>query len=358
MTEESVQALPTVVEEPHAQLEAPDLLRTYAVQTLTPRLTKMLSFAEGVHQEDMEAIRQMRVWSRRSRAALDIFGVCFAEKPYTALAKEVKAVTRALGTARDLDVMGGRLAVMQGELPPEQQSGLAYAIETLLEQRQQAQPAVIQALEHLTQFDLMSRWKALQVLPAHALKTKRARSASRPQLLTPTDTLVVNGARVLLLRIEGLLSYAPSLTDAKRVPEHHEMRIAAKRLRYTLEIFKEAFEAHPCSEVLSDLLQDVRALQEYLGDIHDADVLVPQLVAPMRQLLETGYGALPSGELPVGTERVDFSGLLGLLSVCKSSSAWREQRFGELQLFWNTLTESHRLEQVQTALESIGKGDN
>jgi hypothetical protein len=80
--------------------------------------------------------------------------------------------------------------------------------------------------------------------------------------------------RVLAVRIAEFYSYAPFIHDPARVTELHDMRIAAKRLRYTLEIFKVCFPVG-----IDDALAQVRGIQELLGEIHDADVLVPFLSA-------------------------------------------------------------------------------
>ena len=78
--------------------------------------------------------------------------------------------------------------------------------------------------------------------------------------------------RVLATRIAELWSYAPFLPDPERVEELHAMRIAAKRLRYSLEIF--APYLGPEADALTEQVKDI---QERLGQIHDADVLAPYL---------------------------------------------------------------------------------
>jgi hypothetical protein len=74
--------------------------------------------------------------------------------------------------------------------------------------------------------------------------------------------------RVLAVRVAEFYSFAPFIHDPARVTELHDMRIAAKRLRYTLEIFSVALAPE-----VEAALDQVKALQELLGEIHDADVL-------------------------------------------------------------------------------------
>ena len=125
----------------------------YGTGILEQRLKKLLAHAGGAKSgSDTEAIHQMRVWSRRSRAALDVFGGCFTGHAADALAcmeREVKNVTRALGEARDLDVMMDTLRARAETLPPEQQAGVDSFIAHLHTQRDERQQAVTRAVERL-----------------------------------------------------------------------------------------------------------------------------------------------------------------------------------------------------------------
>src|SRR5579862_1978706 len=90
----------------------------FAARVLSQRLSRMFAHAEGARLgENARHIHQMRVWSRRSRAAHDLFSACFPGKEYQALGREIKAVTDALGGARDLDVMIEALQQRRQNLP-------------------------------------------------------------------------------------------------------------------------------------------------------------------------------------------------------------------------------------------------
>jgi hypothetical protein len=105
--------------------------------------------------------------------------------------------------------------------------------------------------------------------------------------LRPAMSLRTVARRVLAVRIAEFYSYAPFIHDPARVTELHDMRIAAKRLRYTLEIFKVCFPPE-----FEELLEQARALQELLGEIHDADVLVPFLTDRLAAIAREDEAAL------------------------------------------------------------------
>ena len=85
---------------------APDATFNEAAHTsLRQQLDEMMSHLEGTRQgEDIEALHDMRVASRRLRAALSVFAAAFPPKPFAAIEKEVAKTTDALGAVRDGDV--------------------------------------------------------------------------------------------------------------------------------------------------------------------------------------------------------------------------------------------------------------
>jgi hypothetical protein len=90
--------------------------------------------------------------------------------------------------------------------------------------------------------------------------------------LDPERRIRPNARKVLKVRIAEVYSYDGLVADPENVRELHDMRIACKRLRYLLEIFGIAFPGD-----LTPFVEEVRGLQDLLGDIHDCDVQVPML---------------------------------------------------------------------------------
>lgn len=85
--------------------------------------------------------------------------------------------------------------------------------------------------------------------------------------------VVENARKVIAVRLEELLSWSPYVEDQRYVEELHNLRIAAKRLRYTLELFRFAFPGE-----ISGFIDEVKEIQEHIGDMHDADVMIERVM--------------------------------------------------------------------------------
>lgn len=89
--------------------------------------------------------------------------------------------------------------------------------------------------------------------------------------LDPAAPLRPNAARIVQTRLDELRSFAPAALEPSASTAQHDMRIAAKRLRYVLEI------AGPCFGSEAKAARDAaKRLQGVLGDIHDCDVMLPR----------------------------------------------------------------------------------
>jgi CHAD domain-containing protein len=96
--------------------------------------------------------------------------------------------------------------------------------------------------------------------------------ASRVRGLRPGTRLGGAAQRIAKQRVSDLLAFDAAVRDPRNVRELHDLRIAAKRLRYTLEVLGSVLG--PVSVVVE---AEARALQDLLGEVHDCDVLGPRL---------------------------------------------------------------------------------
>ena len=96
--------------------------------------------------------------------------------------------------------------------------------------------------------------------------------ARKVKKLDPAGPLAENAARIVLVRIEELRSFAPRALEPDAAEVQHDMRIAAKRLRYVLEATGFCF-GRPAAIAR----KRAKELQDLLGEIHDGDVMLPRL---------------------------------------------------------------------------------
>ncbi|MBV8696081.1 MAG: CHAD domain-containing protein [Chloroflexi bacterium] len=81
-----------------------------------------------------------------------------------------------------------------------------------------------------------------------------------------------NARSVVKVRLDELYNWASFVDEPYRVRKLHNLRIAAKRLRYTLEIFEEVLP-----EASKDAVKELTQIQDELGALHDSDVMIALL---------------------------------------------------------------------------------
>jgi len=159
--------------------------------------------------------------------------------------------------------------------------------------------------------------------------------------LDPDAPLDVNARRILRVRIGEFYSYEPVVSNPLATTDLHNMRIAAKRLRYTLELFSVVFADDGKRQI-----ERVKAVQEALGNLHDLDVRIALIsdelveltrdhITDLDRALATSHpsthSALTTGILrppPGARER----GLYGLLA---RQHADRQETYRHFKALWD-----------------------
>jgi hypothetical protein len=117
--------------------------------------------------------------------------------------------------------------------------------------------------------------------------------------LDPDGPLAENMTRVIAVRLDELYSFIPAALDPAEVQQLHDMRIAAKRLRYLLELSEPLFgvDAKRAAKV-------VKGLQDLLGEIHDCDELMPLVDDHVARVREEDAAAVVASA-PAGAKDLD-----------------------------------------------------
>ena len=98
---------------------------------------------------------------------------------------------------------------------------------------------------------------------------------AKAKAITYLDTQAPVAANARLIareRLAELYRWERAVDDPGNVRGLHDLRIAAKRLRYTFEVFEEVLPA-----ASKAIVQELTRLQDELGALHDADVMIALL---------------------------------------------------------------------------------
>lgn len=176
----------------------------------------------------------------------------------------------------------------------------------------------------------------------------------------------INARIILQQRLDDMYAYTPYVENPDNIQELHDMRIAVKRVRYTLELFEEFLPT-----VSKGFIEELARLQDELGALHDSEVMLTLL----RQLLQqededttparadesasdAKKPALLSPEMtrtilhPTHAPALSTKERQGLLSFLRRQEQRREQSYALFRQHWNTLEHNHFREAMLSMLSS------
>jgi CHAD domain-containing protein len=161
-----------------------------------------------------------------------------------------------------------------------------------------------------------------------------------------------NAERIVRVRAKELRSFGPRATQSENVKALHDLRIAAKRLRYLLEVTGFCFGPFAATAA-----RRARELQDLVGEIHDCDVMGPRVqgriealrAADTRELvrLAEGNGDLSPALSARAPSRTAYRGLEVLAAHIH---ARRELLFQQFLEQWETLERDKFWKQLDEAL--------
>jgi len=228
--------------------------------------SRMLANEPGTRLgQDIEALHDMRVATRRMRAAFQIFAPYFDVKALAPFLKRLRRTGRTLGAVRDLDVLMDKARGYQAGLPPEQAASLEPLLTHWQARREVARRQMLKYLDSRAYREFTADFSTFLTTPgAGALEIP----AGEP---TPHQVRHVIPA-MIFARFETVRAYEAILAGAP-ITTLHRLRIDSKRLRYALEFFRDVLGPEA-----PNLIKQVTGMQDLLGALQDAHV-AEELVA-------------------------------------------------------------------------------
>ena len=130
------------------RLRAEEPYASAAAKVVSVRARELADHSQGVLDvSDIERLHDMRVASRRLRAALEIFEPCFPRKSYRRALRHVKELADALGQRRDRDVTIQELEGFAETLPASDRAGVADLVSEIGAEQAQANAALAPHLD-------------------------------------------------------------------------------------------------------------------------------------------------------------------------------------------------------------------
>jgi CHAD domain-containing protein len=307
-----------------SELKATTPVADAARHVLTVRLEAVrdyLPLALRQADDDPEHVHQLRVGTRRARAALDIFACCLPPKVYKGARRRLRGIRQVAGEARDWDVFLAGLTQGARERGRKLSPGLDCLVGYVVAKREAAQHRLEEAAKN-SPFTF-ERFLAETVAAVHKPGDPRLR------------TLV----NLALPKLSGLLRelHEAASLDLEDYEQLHQIRIRCKRLRYAMEVFADCF----AQAFRAELYPAVEAMQEILGNANDSYVACRQLDA-----LSARLQALA----PVEWKR-HRPGLEGLLQYHQSRLPQERERF---QDWWGRWCQSGGEATLSALIEDAG----
>jgi triphosphatase len=231
-----------------------------ALAVLRRQFTAMLAKEPGTRLgDDIEALHDMRVATRRLRAALSLFADVLPETALRAH-EDVRWVGQGLGAVRDLDVQIQQLEGWLDAAEKEDREALATLRVLLHEQRETARTAMLEMLNSRRYEAFVSRFG--RTLRARHLA--RSGRAAQPALALAPDLIET--------RYRSVRKAGNRIDPDSAATDYHRLRIRCKRLRYALEFLGDLYPGKT-----QPLIKRLVALQDILGLHQDADVAINRL---------------------------------------------------------------------------------
>lgn len=305
------------------------------LQALKRNRDKLIEYDPKVRRDEFDSVHQMRVATRELRSHMQTFeGILVGEK-YIALEDHLKQLAGILGQARDAEVIAERfeklLELDEAEVLDEQTKNHLH--NDMKRQYELAHRRVVKTLDNPQYIQLLDDLDEVLANPplAEELPEEVQEEAQAAELEAPSDqpeAAAEAGAKeehkhltpeeILLTHVETAFKKLkrrhdfakagwtdPELTLHQKEERVHDIRKAAKKLRYSAEAVGDA-----TSLDTAKIYKACKWMQEVLGDFQDAvtsrDKLLHFAESARRAGEDTfGYGVVYNIEHQLGLEALE-----------------------------------------------------
>jgi CHAD domain-containing protein len=246
----------------------------------------------AVQQHDAGAVHQARVATRRLTAALHVLKPILSKPRRHEFAGTLRRLRRRLGSLRDLDVMIDQLTAVHA---PRSQLAIEWARRHLDLQRDEQRIKTEK-----------------KIAPAKLLTKLTGWGDVRQDIIDGRQAIDSLLAESLHLQLDAFIEHS----DAATSHDPHELRIAGKSLRYSLEMAVESGHRLPPA-----ITRSFKKMQDALGEWHDFVVLAERLMS-LSLDEELGLHDIPMQTAVLNLARM-FLARAGR-SLARFSAAWQK----------------------------------
>ncbi len=270
-----------------------DPMNAAGIKVFQYQFEQILAHEAGVRQgEDIEDLHDMRVASRRLRAAFELFKPYFPTKTLKPFRRNLRAIGGALGKVRDWDVFIEKSNQFKESLPIPQQEDFINLLQIWQGKRDGLHQELINLLDSEVYQHFIQRF-------GHFLEQE---PPAAENVAPVGDTIPV----LIYTQLATVRAFIPE-TETASFERLHDIRRALKTLRYTIEFFSKG-AAQPSQPTgsktltaplhgteIDAVIRDLKDIQDHLGELNDADVACG-LLNLFQKDYESRQTAVPIGE--------------------------------------------------------------
>lgn len=226
------------------------------VTGLDTRLRALEQAFPAALEGTVDGLHHARVATRRLREALPVLVAVLPQGKLRKAIRRMRRVTRALGPVRELDVELALLAEIERAHPPHR-IAIEHVRQPVVREREAVREEMLERLESIRVGKLIKTLKALPdtLDDEPSIRVWEGwRSALAARVARRAD------------RLQQAIAEAGAIYLRDRL---HAVRVAAKKLRYSLELMREMSRSRASAD-----LKILKQVQDTLGRLHDLELLI------------------------------------------------------------------------------------